>query len=163
MGRSVGVAMTQKDEEEFLKFLKETAEIELLLPFSESQDGFSIEKFPDRNIKEEKIKVFIWNKKLGNPPRPKLTANGKYFIEHIHRYPVLEYSSHKFAPWHSFQPIGDPGRIYWSGTKAKSHLYDDKLFEVWYRKISHWIKSNGTERKKIKGYYYMPNTSKWYR
>jgi len=162
MGRQIGIAMTERDEEEFLEFLLSSANIQLIMTFSDTERDLFIDKFPNRNTSEESIKVLIWNNDYGLKPGVKIATNGKYYVPVGSGYPVLEYTSHRFCHRLKFQFDSSPGRLYWAGTKIPTDTFDQRHFEKWYNKIVHWVKSRGEELKGS-SYYYMPNTSKWYK
>lgn len=161
MGRQTAVAMTYKDEEKFLAFLRTTGEIQLLEDFAPTTKKIWVEDFA-RSTRGH-WSYYIWNRrfewkiKFGRVREDVTKARnpGWFYIENTQSAPVLEYMRHNFSD----QSGLSQGRIYWSKFFAASPgeiNYDVELFSDWYDQIVRWIRKNGKKKEKGAGkpYFY---------
>ncbi len=145
MGRQTSVAMAPEDEAEFLRFLRSSAEIQLLVPFAPSSELLSISQLPPPGPGH--WTHYIWNRRFSwSPEYAQVRANaashpGWYYHSDIHVAPVIEYHRHNFAGG------GLPGRIYWAGSFASPHplAYDHNAFSTWFGQVVRWLRSRGVK------------------
>jgi hypothetical protein len=153
MGRQIAVAMTNLDEAEFLAFLTDTADIQLLESFAPTKEGIFVSQFSPR--RQGHWTYDIWNKafdwkieyKQVRQDVPKDRNPGWFYISNTHNAPPIEYSRHNFANSGGLSY----GRIYWSKYfAAEPHdiHYDVDEFSAWYDIIARWIRKNGKKKEK---------------
>ncbi len=151
MGKQTALAMTQKDEREFISFLKTTGDIQIIKNWSPLEEPVFIDSFA---MDEEKDWCYlIWNKDFDwdirlVPIQENYITNNRRFYVDTYEAPVIEYSRH------NFQAEGNYGRVYWSKNFLSPNKlkYDVELFNKWYMKVARWIRKNG--RQEIKGNVY---------
>jgi hypothetical protein len=135
--------MNLEDEEEFLAFLRASADIAIYrswapaaAPVESFADEISASPFWVHNL------AFTWN-----PVFERVTyqdkADGKlgeYFRLATRYAPLLEYSRH---PLNAISPKVS-GRLYWSkSVVSQSHefAYDVTAFDAWFSSVARWIRS----------------------
>jgi hypothetical protein len=174
MGKQTAVAMTDKDEEEFLAFLHTTGKIQLFEDFAPTQEGIWVSKFAART--EGHWGYDIWNKAFKWKPSyarvrediPDTRRQAWFYIDNKHSAPVIEYTRHNFS---DKTGLGQ-GRIYWPKFFAASPDqidYDVNSFSDWYDQVVRWIRKNGKQRERGAGNpYFLPdafaltnNDSRW--
>ncbi len=150
--------MTEVDERDFLKFLRESAHVQLFETFSPTEAGLWVDAFAPTRPGHWQYR--IWNKAFPFTPDVRQTTReagsraGLYYMANTHDTPLLEYDRH------NFESSGGYGRLYWSKYfSAPSGLtYDVEKFGRWYESIVGWIRKNG--RRKTRGTlepYYLPD------
>jgi hypothetical protein len=144
MGRQVGIAATSIDEESFLSFLRETAEIVLIESFAEAIDQLWVESFASDKIGH--WTYAIWNKGFPWTPtygRVSEKAHDKrmigwYFVANLGTAPVIEFTRSDISKQQY-------GRIYWAKDFSAPHglSYDVEAFVQWYDTIIRWVRKYG--------------------
>ena len=153
MGKQTAVAMTDLDELEFLSFLRETADIQLLESFAPSKEELFVSQFSP--IRQGHWAYDIWNKAFDwkieygqvRDDVPKSRNPGWYYIGNTDSAPVIQYTRHNFNDASGLSY----GRVYWSKYFAAGPheiRYDVKAFSAWYDKIVRWIRKNGKQKEK---------------
>jgi hypothetical protein len=139
MGRQIAVNFNDDEEIEFLQFLKENADIQLIKPFAETKEGLFVQTFESRGCGN--WSYYIWNTQFSWEPEYQLTKEGspRFYISNLSTAPVLQYTRHNFEPGREL------GRIYWAKVFAAPNgvSYDLSAFEVWYNKIIKWYRKKG--------------------
>ena len=161
MGRQTLVAMTDRDEETFLTFLRSTADFQLLESKAPTKEAIWVDRFAPRE--QGHWQYYIWNKAFSwtieygqvNLDAPVVERRGWYYIRNASIAPVIEYDRHNFS-----QGLQN-GRVYWAKSWADgppSEHYDVEAFTRWYDKVVRWIRKQGKQRK-IMAYnpYYLPD------
>ncbi|HLB69010.1 MAG TPA: hypothetical protein VJN63_11260 [Thermoplasmata archaeon] len=157
MGRQVGICATQKDVEELLAFLEETADIAVFVSFAPEKERLWVD--PTRAPKDFDFKV--WNKRFPWTPTYRRVGPGAHDPEMIGWYyvansdvaPVIEVMRGDMAR-------DLPGRVYWAKDfSAPLGLdYDVEAFSRWYDQISKWIRKHGRKIPKDRwGPHYLPD------
>ena len=115
MGKQTAVAMTEKDEDIFLQFLRSLSEIRLLQSSAPTQETIWIDHFSPRE--QGFWKYYIWNTSFPWQPQfGQVTKDrsgkqqGWYFIANSSEVPIIEYFRHNF----SNRPGYGYGRVYWA-------------------------------------------------
>ena len=68
-GKQIAVAMTERDERDFLRFLRSTADVQLLALDSPSPDSIWLDDFPPRRSGDALSRRFaLWNKAFAWQP-----------------------------------------------------------------------------------------------
>ena len=142
MGRQLQIALTDEMESKFLEYLKQSAEIQLFLPFSKTKEGLFVDHFETRG--DDHWSYYIWNKNFNWEPVFAQTSNdldniesrNLFYVENKTEAPILEYTRHNFE-----EPTNQ-GRIYWSKYFAAPNglLYDVDKFEEWYESVIRWLR-----------------------
>lgn len=163
MGKQTAVAMTIKDEIEFITFLKSTGNIQIVKNWSPTKKPVFIDSFA--TDEEKDWDYLIWNREFDW--RIKLMPINKNFVTDDRRFyietseaPVIEYSRH------NFQEECNYGRIYWSKDFATPNKlkYDVEQFNKWYLKVAGWIRKKGKqETKGTLNTFYLPDAWKTYK
>jgi hypothetical protein len=148
MGRQVQVALSDDDETDFLTFLRESADIQLLRSSAPTPDQIFVDKFAARE--EGHWQYFVWNKGFPWKPEfrtvaadaPVIERRGWAYVSNSGIAPVLEYDRHNFSA------RGVTGRIYWAKYFSASNglAYDVHAFERWYMSIARWLRKRGRRR-----------------
>jgi len=147
MGRQIAIAMDHEDEETFLTFLRESANIDLYRSWSPKPEpvasfaqetGASTFWVHNRafNWKPAFEEVMYKDQTTGQP--------GTYFRLVTRHAPLLEYSRHS---------IGAPnpqvsGRLYWAKlfvSQPHQITYDLAAFDMWFTSIVKWVRKSGTK------------------
>lgn len=166
--RQIAVVMTEKDERQFMAFLRSTAPISILLPGAPSKDQIIIEDLP--SPRKGQSMFYLWNGNFG-PCAPELSVNvkGSIYVKSPHRRPILEYC--RASPRSSGPDT--LGRLYWDPVidpdgacrvkGAYAYSYDVVAFEEWYEFVVSWVKKNS--RIKQFGFnevHYLPSAWLWH-
>jgi|SRR6187399_1967114 len=158
--------MSDLDEMEFLAFLKETAEIQLIESFAPTKEELFVTEFVSE--RQGHWTYDIWNKafdwkieyKQVRDDVPQGRNPGWYYINNIGQAPVIEYRRHNFDDLSGLTY----GRVYWSKYFAagpREIHYDVKAFSAWYDKIVRWIRKNGKQKEKgAYNTYFLPDALK---
>jgi hypothetical protein len=170
--RQIAVVMTEKDERQFMAFLRSTAPISILLPRAPTKDQIAIDSLPPRSKRRKyrEGQFYLWNENFG-PCTPTLAvdANGDMYVKHADRSPVLEYSRDLLTGWVPH----DIGRLYWVRSidpdgqhlvkSARTFSYDVVAFEKWYKLVVSWVKKNSRVKQinSIK-VHYLPSAWLWH-
>jgi hypothetical protein len=148
MGRQIAVALSEEAEDAFLKFLRQTAEIQLILPFAETKDALFVDQVEPRG--SHHWSHYIWNKTFPWQPEFAQTRSdlppdrrGRYYVSNKSAAPILEYSRH------NFDVPASRGRIYWSKyfSAPDGPAYDVDSFERWYESVVRWLRKH----QRVKG------------
>lgn len=149
MGKQTAVAMTEKDEEAFLCFVRGTAEVKLLRLSAPSPDEIWVDEFMPRQ--NGHWQYFIWNTCFRWKPKFSFVKSGEragwVYIANTSTAPLLEYDRHNFNVSDGLQY----GRVYWAKDFAAVEplAYDVQAFDKWYMTIVRWIRKNGKRQSKM--------------
>lgn len=136
MGRQIAVNLNDNEEIEFLEFLRENADIQLIKPFADTKEGLFVQKFESRG--RGNWSYYIWNTKFSWEPEYLLTKTDsqRFYISNLNIAPVLQYTRQNFEPGKA------PGRIYWAKDFAAPNgvNYDLIAFEFWYNSVTKWYR-----------------------
>lgn len=141
MGRQIQVALTPIDEEAFLSFLHNSANIVLLESFSKDIEGLWKNSFEPERFGH--WQYYIWNKAFAWKPEYEQVGERAYYPEHIGWYYVTNTEAAPLVEFcRSDVYQSKYGRIYWAKYfSAPNGLdYDVEQFTEWYDKIVRWIK-----------------------
>lgn len=160
MGKQTAVAMTDKDEEAFLNFLRDVAEIQIYRSFARTQSDLLVQSFA--TTADPCNLFYIWNRNFHFEPEYGKTKMADvsddhqfWYTSNIHNAPVIEYSRHSFE--HA-SPLS--GRLYWAKTFSAPGgvTYDLQAFDVWYARVVRWVRKHGRQREKgAYNPYYLPD------
>ncbi len=162
MGRQTSVAMSEADEQLFLDFLRQGADIQIMRRSPRHPDGLVIQNFPPRGAGEHTF--WIWNKTFPYEPviepwpgrhLPDAPIKNFQLVETAGA-PLIEYSREAFG-------IADRkvhGRVYWNTDFAvyRGLAYDQQAFAKWYDHVVRWLRKCGKRVEITKGWsqYWLP-------
>ena len=140
MGKQTLVAMTEVDEAKFLNFLRETADIEILIGFAPTKEGLVVPQFGPRQPGQWVYyiwnKQFPWEKEYGcvRDDISNIDHRGWMYVKDKGKAPLIEYMRHNFQTnaGHAY------GRIYWSkpfNVGKGEQSYDFEVFSKWYARV----------------------------
>jgi hypothetical protein len=139
MGRQIEVVLSDPEEDEFLQFLRGSADVQLIRSFSPSKEALFVRELEPRE--EGHWTYYIWNKAFPWQPRVTTTRDGRlFYVENKSHAPVLEYSRHKVG---ATPP--SPGRLYWAksfSAPPTGVAYDVTAFERWYESLVRWVRKH---------------------
>jgi hypothetical protein len=145
MGRQISVAMDLEDEDEFLRFLRSEAEIELFRERAPSPEALAIPRFvPGEGFYWIHNRRFPWvarSTRFDFVARDTGLPDFCYMPDHRHA-PLLEYLRH---PLQAPNPMV-AGRLYWSKffTSQPGELsYDVAGFDRWFTQVMRWVRKHG--------------------
>jgi hypothetical protein len=148
MGRQVAIDLSDQDEVEFLSFLRQSADIQIIRGFAKSPESLFVEKFEPRGAGN--WDYALWNKAFPWQPTfaqtkldlPELERRGLYYVANKSTAPLLEYSRQARGPNAAY------GRVYWAKDfSAPSGLeYDVEAFASWYESVARWLRSRSATR-----------------
>jgi hypothetical protein len=158
MGQQIAIAATSADEDSFLGFLRETAEIQLFLPCAATVEELWVNGFAP--FSPYHSQYFIWNKsyawkpKFGQVNEDVSGQGGWPFISNPCNGPVIEFSRTDINRFLKKDlATGQHGRIYWAKYNRQ------KGFAKWFDSILHWVRRNGENlySKSSYGLYCLPD------
>jgi len=166
MGKQTLVAMTEVDEAKFLEFIREIADVEILVQSASTPEELVVSEFKPRQIGHWSYNIwnkeFPWKKEYGHvrDDIPDIERRGWIYIKNKGTAPLIEYTRHNFSDTkgHAY------GRVYWSKhfTIGKGdEPYDFEAFSKWYDQVVRWIRKNG--KQKVRGAYetyFLPDAMK---
>ena len=142
MGRQIAANLAEEDEIEFLRFLRRSADIQLIRSFARTKDSLFVDAFEPRG--PWNWTYYVWNRAFPWVPTfaqtradlPDVERRGWYYIDNTSAAPLLEYS--RKSPG----PNGMDGRLYWAKTFSAPHglAYDVPAFERWYEAVTKWLR-----------------------
>lgn len=137
MGRHIAVAASALDEDLFLAFLRETAEIQLFRYFASNQEELWVDRFAPFGPNDDTY--FIWNKSYAWKPKFKSTETGdQVYIENNTHGPVLKFRrTHLSSFLTKDLDVGAHGGIYWAKYNRQ------KGFLAWFDSIVRWLRRRG--------------------
>lgn len=141
-GKQIAVAMTERDERDFLAFLRSTGELQILAIDSPSPDAVWLEQFPPRRTSDTLSRRFaLWNKAFTWTPQFQVHAHGAGVVN-TSGAPIIEYARHPF-----FKPSPDTGRLYWPrSTGTDEAKAADAAFAPWWSSVQDWVKARSHHR-----------------
>ncbi|MDO5623119.1 MAG: hypothetical protein Q4G71_00340 [Pseudomonadota bacterium] len=102
-GKQIAVAMTERDERDFLAFLRGTGDVQILALDSPSADAVRLDGLPPRRTTDMLSRRFaLWNKAFDRTPEVQTRAHDAGVANTAHA-PIIEYARHPFfkpAPRH---------------------------------------------------------------
>ncbi len=142
MGRQILTATTPTDEELFLTFLRQTADIVLIESFARTKQDLWQDNFAKELAGH--WRYYIWNRAF--PWRPEYgrthvpehqERHGLYYVANKNDAPVIEFVR-------SSVDQENFGRIYWAKNFAAPMglHYDVAKFTEWYESIVRWVRKN---------------------
>jgi hypothetical protein len=137
MGRQIRVAASLLDEDLFLGFLRESADIQLFRSFAPTQEELWVDQFAPFGPME--IQYFVWNKRYAWKPKYKRTQAGdaSYIEDKLHG-PVIEFCRTDMEGFLTKNlVVGTYGRVYWAQYNRQ------KGFLSWYDNITRWVRRTG--------------------
>jgi hypothetical protein len=162
MGRQTSVAMSEADEQLFLHFLRQGADIQIMRRSPRHPDELVIQNFPPRGAGEHTY--WIWNTAFPYKPvlepwpgrhSPDAPIQNFQLVETAGA-PLIEYSREALG-------IADRkvhGRIYWDTWFAlyQGLHHDQHAFAKWYNHVVRWLRKNGKRVEITKGWsqYWFP-------
>jgi hypothetical protein len=170
MSRQIAVVMTQKDERDFLAFLRGTADIQIMRTRAPTPALLVIDEFPAPA--SGAWQFVIWNKAFAWTPRIERASDGSYFLARYTTGPVIEYLrdqySYRASRGRIFWPTSpDPETLQANAPAVVLYSYDHAQFRPWYEKIVRWVINTGTRRgRRGRARWYLPNAFwryGWYR
>lgn len=145
MGCQVSISMLRQDEDAFLSFLRETADVRILRPFAPSEEQLFIADFSVAH--PEEFQFFLYNTAFLWEPRFLRVANDAQVVERrgftycasMGSAPVLEYDRKLY------KSAASPGRLYWGEKFAAPDglAYDVIAFKRWYDHAAAWLTKHG--------------------
>jgi hypothetical protein len=164
----ISVVMTEKDERQFMAFLRSTAPISILLPQAPSKDQIFIKDLPPRRKGQRQF--YLWNESFG-PCTPELSTNvrGGIYVKSPHHQPILEYWRASPRDWGPdvlgrlyWQPLIDPDGTY-RVDGACTYSYDVVAFEEWYELVVSWVRKNSRVKQLGSNeVHYLPSAWLWH-
>ena len=162
-GSQIAVAMTERDERDFVAFLRTTGDIQILAMNSPRDGGIELDAFPRRRKKDLIYRLnrrfALWNRAFDWQPEIQIRQDDKGVLWN-RGSPIVEYSRHPFS-----RDTQDVGRLYWAkGLTLYETPYTDEQFQPWWNQLREWVKANHAgRRKEWFGYiYYLPHAWRWY-
>ena len=153
VGKQIAVAMTERDERDFLAFLRTTADVQILARDSPTLDGVWLDRFPPRRHKDHLSGTFaLWNKAFDWQPQ---VMTNEFFsgVSYTSDAPVIEYSRHPF-----FNLAPDWGRLYWPRCMTPEISGGtNEEFAPWWNEVQRWVKAHARHREgKGAAVHYLP-------
>ena len=144
MGKQLQVLMNTKDEENFISFLRATANLQLFESFAPTTNQLCVEKFSPNF--DGHHTYAIWNTNFSWKPEYGIVGSkahdpnliGWSYISNLSAAPVIEVSRSNLAKITA-------GRLYWAKNfSAPNGLpYDEVAFAKWVDTIWRWVRKNG--------------------
>lgn len=156
MGRQIAVVLTDKDEEEFLAFLRSMSSIRLFEALAPTVNDLTVDRFLPRE--EAHWVYYIWNMALAWEPEFGTVTSGERqgwrFLQQPFGSPIVEYVRARVSG-----EATRPGRFYWARSISK---FEDlgpyvRTMRAWWDKIVSWVRKHGY--KELRGSvnaYYLP-------
>jgi hypothetical protein len=159
MGKQTHIVATLEDEEAFLRFVRETADIALFESFAPTADALWKQSFEAERSGHYKYciwnRAFPWTPEYGRvgPQADDPKCIGWYYVSNTGDAPVVEFDRSDFHPVRE-------GRVYWARdfSAPRGLDYDVAAFSRWYDSVVRWIRKHG--RKLQTGAYwpyYLPD------
>ena len=152
-GKQIAVAMTERDERDFLAFLRTTADVQLLARASPKPDGVWLDHFQPRRSKDRLSRGFVlWNKAFEWQPEVATDAYCSGVIHTLHAS-IIEYTRHPFS-----NPLTSWGRLYWPrGMTPEISGGTNEEFAPWWNEVQRWVKAHSRHREgKGAAVHYLP-------
>ncbi len=131
-GKQIAVAITPRDERDFLAFLRTTADVQILALDSPSPDAVWLDQFPPRRTQDRLSRSFaLWNKAFPWQPEVQVRAYDTGILNSMYAT-IIEYSRHPFSPW-----APDWGRLYWGRRMSpeRSDGTTNEQFAPWWYEV----------------------------
>jgi hypothetical protein len=155
--------MSESDEQLFLDFLRENAEIRIMRHSAHRRDELFIENFSSTSSGERTF--WIWNTAFPWEPviepwhgrhSPDAAIESSFRFVETAGAPLVEYSREAFG----MQNRRIHGRIYWNTWFAlyKGKEYDQNAFGRWFDHVVRWLRKRGKRIEIAKGWsqYWLP-------
>jgi hypothetical protein len=158
MGQQIAIAATAADEESFLAFLRESAEIQLFLPWAATVEELWVDRLAPYGPYH--TQYFIWNKayawkpKYGRANEDVEGHGGWRSVFDKLQGPVIEFSRTNVDQFLKADlATGQYGRVYWAKYNRQ------KGFKKWFEAILRWVRRNGVNLypKSSCGVYCLPD------
>ena len=153
MGRQVNFYMTEKDEEEFVAFVRTTGDVCVLPNRYPTETLHCLEKLPEPGSPFW-AHLWLWNRDVSPEPRLEYVEKQKHwYVDHFVSE-VIE-----FSRCYRHQRRLGRGRIYakmtgWDSNEPDKMFRKSEAFEKWYEKLARWIRRKGERDKN--GVYVLP-------
>ena len=141
-GKQIAVAMTERDERDFLAFVRASAQVQILALDSPSPDAVWLDQLPPRRTKDRLSRRFaLWSQAFAWQPAPQVRTHDAVIFNIAHA-PVIHYDRHPFA-----QPSPDGGRLYWARDLTGDPPGNtNAALEPWWNAIEQWVQAHGHHR-----------------
>lgn len=162
-GSQLAVVMAPRDEQDFLAWLRQTADVQILALDAASVDAVWLNELPPRGRDARLHRSFaLWNRAFEWHPEVQPLALGAGVVNAA-RAPVIEYLRH---PLVSSSP--DEGRLYWSRSMTSGggwrwqggdYSYDAERFARWWQHVVDWVASHAhaVPREQAPPMHYLPD------
>ena len=141
MGQQIQIAATATDEESFVAFLRESADIQLFLPSAPSVEELWVDRFAP--FGPYHMQYWIWNKAYAWTPtyghvNEDVKGHGGWpFVANRWQGPVIEFSRTDVKRFPNSDLAIGHGRIYWAKYNRQ------KGFQKWFDAILRWVRRTG--------------------
>lgn len=158
MGRQVNFYMTEKDEEEFVAFVRSTGDV-CILPYRLPTESLEcLENLPEPGTPFW-LSLYLWNRDLSPEPRLYYIEKQKHWYFDDFASEVIEFSR---CYWHQGR-LGR-GRIWaemtgWDENEPDKTFRKSDAFQKWYSRLARWIKRKGKRDKN--GDYVLPGAQQF--
>ena len=148
-GKQIAVAMTERDERDFLAFLRTTGDIRLLALGNRTQGAAWVDAFRPRRDRDGLTECCVlWNAAFD------WKSDLIHGVPNYAHAPVIEYVRHPF-----FHPSPGWGRLYWPRNMRPEVTHcTDTDFAPWWRTVTDWVETHSHHRegKKDAAVHYLP-------
>jgi hypothetical protein len=157
MGRQTSVALAEEDEQAFLVFLRDDADIRIYRRAAASPELLNVPSFLPRASGEWVFTIwntaFPWQPEYAQwqPDHVLDELASKFYLKNTAGAPLLEYMRHALD---NPKPMVR-GRVYWNTDFAiyTGPEYDRKAFGRWYDRVVRWLRTNGNRVEIAKNWY----------
>jgi hypothetical protein len=142
MGQQIQIAATPADEEKFLAFLRDSADVQLFVPCAPTVEELWVNGFAPYGPYHTQYwvwnKAYAWTPKYGYVNEEVKGHGGWPYVSNNLEGPVIEFSRTDLEQFRLSDLAFGHGRIYWA-------KYDRQIgFEKWFGAILRWIRRTGT-------------------
>lgn len=162
-GNQLAVVMTPRDEQDFLGWLRQDADVQVLALDADRLEQVWLQTLPPPGKNPRLNHGFVlWNRAFDWTPEVQPLALGAGVVNAA-RAPVIEYRRH---PTSATSP--DQGRLYWSRSmtpggghrwQGGEYSYDAEHFQRWWQQVAGWVlqQAHAVPREKAPPMYYLPD------
>lgn len=137
--------MLRQDEDAFLSYLRQAANVKILRPFAPTEEQLFIEDFSDAHPEESQFFLynlaFPWEFRSRRVDDDALVVErrGFTYYESLGTAPLIEYDRRLYGS------VTSPGRLYWAERFAAPDglAYDFVAFKRWYLHAEAWMTKHG--------------------
>ncbi len=162
-GSQLAVVMAPRDEQRFLAWLRQHADVQILALDAASADAVWLAELPPPSRDGRLHRGFaLWNRAFDWQPQVASFAHGAGVVNAA-RAPVIEYLRHPVSA-----PSPDEGRLYWSRSmtpgggwhwRGGDYSYDAERFARWWQRVADWIgqHAQAVPRDRAPAMHYLPD------